>query len=822
MAPHPRLTGASVGAVLGATYAVPESALGADWAREEWCKPCWLTPRLPGQKKDNNKSATAAAAAAQDPSFCVGCVYVHDDGARWVHFPRGVGHALFGPPALDDRSEGEPVADGVEFVGRLLTTPVPQVQAVNAIVHALTQTRARMGCAVMRCGFGKTVCAVAVIARLRRKTAILVHTKQLAEQWRERIGAFMPAARVFMHNSGGASRSSSGSGRADAEAADVTVVIVQTAMRQETMTDVGLCARRFGLVIVDETHHIAARVYSRALRLFPAASVLGLTATPKRSDGLERFVYWLVGYPCFTALDSEYQEHTVATLARVALPPAALRAWPAHLRTSAGASAYAAAERVTDGMLAKLLSAVGNMDLFARVVARDILQKYSVGRNVLVMSTRRSQLMLLARWMRSAAARSGAIAHVARGLAAEFERSADARVRLEVTIDGATALAPPLPDLDALVRAAGARISARGAVERIVSSNTTAASEAPQMLDPKEVARELTRRNKRARPGQQQQPSDREQDLDLVVRVRALRIDHGIGGDLCVGVVPDADNLLVVVKDWTKLQIVSSTEKLKQQGEGEDEDDDDDDEDDNDHRPAAGKKRAGRASAAAAADDDDDDDDEDETGAPRVARAGQRLRSYCKVRFPPRLQRARDARTEAQITDREVLHGACGLHRDSERALRSYLYAYGVLRVRRQLPRALVDRVLALACPVVRVGFCVGAMAAERWKPQLDCGILLSTSQQCAEGFDDPKRDTLVMTLPPRGNLKQLFGRVQRPCPVKARPTRLVLYHLQETDPVFGRKVAQWCGAVQRDGFERARDETISVDMNGVVLERPF
>lgn len=54
-----------------------------------------------------------------------------------------------------------------------------------------------------------------------------------------------------------------------------------------------------GTVVVDEAHHIAAATLSQALPRLPARYVLGVSATPDRSDGLERVLYWLLGPLCF-------------------------------------------------------------------------------------------------------------------------------------------------------------------------------------------------------------------------------------------------------------------------------------------------------------------------------------------------------------------------------------------------------------------------------------------------------------------------------------------------------------------------------------------
>jgi superfamily II DNA or RNA helicase len=54
---------------------------------------------------------------------------------------------------------------------------------------------------------------------------------------------------------------------------------------------------QFGLVIVDECHHIAALTLSQVMPQLPSRYVLGISATPERNDGLEHVIYWLLG-PC--------------------------------------------------------------------------------------------------------------------------------------------------------------------------------------------------------------------------------------------------------------------------------------------------------------------------------------------------------------------------------------------------------------------------------------------------------------------------------------------------------------------------------------------
>jgi superfamily II DNA or RNA helicase len=55
----------------------------------------------------------------------------------------------------------------------------------------------------------------------------------------------------------------------------------------------------FGLVIIDEMHHLAAKTLSKVLPKIPARYILGISATPDRGDGLEFLLYWLAGPTSF-------------------------------------------------------------------------------------------------------------------------------------------------------------------------------------------------------------------------------------------------------------------------------------------------------------------------------------------------------------------------------------------------------------------------------------------------------------------------------------------------------------------------------------------
>lgn len=127
-----------------------------------------------------------------------------------------------------------------------------------------------------------TTIAVYAMCSLAKKTLIVVHKEFLLEQWKERIAQFAPTARV------GTLR-----GRVvDVEGKDVVVSLLQSLSMKDYPSEV---FKDFGFGIIDECHHTAAEVFSRALKKMTFKYTLGLSATLKRKDGLSKVFVWHLG-----------------------------------------------------------------------------------------------------------------------------------------------------------------------------------------------------------------------------------------------------------------------------------------------------------------------------------------------------------------------------------------------------------------------------------------------------------------------------------------------------------------------------------------------
>jgi superfamily II DNA or RNA helicase len=228
----------------------------------------YVTPFSSETKKELTVRAIENALGFRPPAF-----KVFRETSKSLIVPQFYGIDTLGPATKDIRPE--PVRVEIPFTGQLR----------DIQLEALSLYKGH-GVLSLDVGFGKTVCALALAARLGVRCLIIVHKEFLAHQWSERIAQFCPGCTI---------------GRVQQDRCELdhpfVIAMIQT-----------LCSREFpkgtfdsiGLVIVDEAHHVGAPAFSQAMFTMCPKYTLGLTATPDRKDGLTRVLYWFLG-PCFYA-----------------------------------------------------------------------------------------------------------------------------------------------------------------------------------------------------------------------------------------------------------------------------------------------------------------------------------------------------------------------------------------------------------------------------------------------------------------------------------------------------------------------------------------
>ncbi len=134
---------------------------------------------------------------------------------------------------------------------------------------------------------GKTVMGLDIFASVHQKMLWLTHTNRLIQQVIERItDMFSDVQKEEIGVIGG--------GKFDI-GDRITVGMIPTLVRREAMLpEIG---REFGLVIVDEAHHVPASTFIKVIGHFSSYYLYGLTATPYRRDKLEKMMFATMGLP---------------------------------------------------------------------------------------------------------------------------------------------------------------------------------------------------------------------------------------------------------------------------------------------------------------------------------------------------------------------------------------------------------------------------------------------------------------------------------------------------------------------------------------------
>jgi superfamily II DNA or RNA helicase len=211
------------------------------------------------------------SAEAADDAF-----KVYQENAAKFYLPPFYAIEKFGAPDTNElETRGTPIDLLFHGSMRLQQQDVAEVSVAHLRRHG-------GGILQLRCGFGKTIIALHLFARLKVKVLVLVHKEFLMNQWRERIAQFLPDAKV------GTLQAKT----VDVEGRDIVIGMLQSVAvgkyPEAVYADFGLCC-------FDECHHLGAQVFSKALGIARTRYMLGLSATPDRKDRLRKVFDWQLG-----------------------------------------------------------------------------------------------------------------------------------------------------------------------------------------------------------------------------------------------------------------------------------------------------------------------------------------------------------------------------------------------------------------------------------------------------------------------------------------------------------------------------------------------
>ena len=209
-----------------------------------------------------------------------------------------------------------------------------------------------------------------MIAQRGVNTLVLVHRRQLLDQWIDRLSEFLGIPSKQIGRLGGGRRKLTGK---------VDVAMIQSLVRKGIVND---CVADYGQVIVDECHHLSAHSFELVARAAKARFFLGLSATVTRKDGHHPIIFMQCG-PVRHVVDAKSEaiarpfEHTVIVR-------------PTGFRPLVEADAD---QRIQfQNLYRELIADNERNDL----ICRDVIRSVREGRSPLVLTERRDHLQTLA------------------------------------------------------------------------------------------------------------------------------------------------------------------------------------------------------------------------------------------------------------------------------------------------------------------------------------------------------------------------------------------------------------------------------------------
>ena len=275
---------------------------------------------------------------------------------------------------VNNTNHGKPI--GVTFKGKERDE---QLDAINALMPysngVLSATTA----------FGKTVTAAVLIARRKTNTLILVHSKALLMQWHERLSEFLDIdfTEEEISKKRGRKKAFSPVGCLDSTSNTLHGVIDIALMQSCFENDeVKPFVKGYGMVIVDECHHVSSITFENVLKHVTAHYVYGLTATPIRKDGLQPIIFMQCGPIRFFA-DAKAQIQK-QSFQRYLVPR------------------FTSYRPVTDDKqsFTALSQSLAESEIRNNLIIEDVLNVVAAGRTPIILTARTSHVELLAEMLK--------------------------------------------------------------------------------------------------------------------------------------------------------------------------------------------------------------------------------------------------------------------------------------------------------------------------------------------------------------------------------------------------------------------------------------
>ncbi len=218
--------------------------------------------------------------------------------------------------------------------------------------------------------FGKTVVAAYLIAQRQVNTLVVVHRRQLLDQWVQALSQFLGISPKEIGQFGGGKHKPNG---------NLDVAMIQSLSQKGVVSDI---VGNYGYLIVDECHHISAVSFEQVVRQSKAKYVTGLSATVTRKDGHQPIIFMQCGPVRYRVNDRDqadkrpFDHKVIVRPTKFQLPP--------HLQNIAAQS------------IQEVYSSLEKDDGRNRMIVDDVVAAMQENRFPVLLTERREHLETLA------------------------------------------------------------------------------------------------------------------------------------------------------------------------------------------------------------------------------------------------------------------------------------------------------------------------------------------------------------------------------------------------------------------------------------------
>jgi superfamily II DNA or RNA helicase len=251
----------------------------------------------------------------------------------------------------------------------------------NALEHLL---ESKTGILCGTTAFGKTIVAINLIAEVKTTTLIIVDKVSLLTQWKKKLEQFLtfnddkPDSQISKDKT---DRNSAPIGivgnSKNSTKGIIDIALIQSLSRMEELKEF---IQIYGMIIVDECHHVSSFSFEKVLKAAPARYVYGLTATPFRKDGHHPIIFMQCGKISFRddakvqAANRPFQHFIIPRFTRFAFPQS---------------------DNASDLSISRIYSEILIDEFRNQIIADDVISCYKEGRNCCIITERTAHIELL-------------------------------------------------------------------------------------------------------------------------------------------------------------------------------------------------------------------------------------------------------------------------------------------------------------------------------------------------------------------------------------------------------------------------------------------